>query len=117
MSLIFNIISPWPEGLETDEDIEKHFSMEISTYDYCHASPTIRDPRARVATIRFKLSRLELDEHARDKMIRLLDKRYDPKSDIVTIETDGCPLKKQNVEYALYQLTVCYFESWVRSVS
>lgn len=91
--------------------------MEIDTSDYCHASPTIRDPRARVVTIRFKLSSLELDEHARDKMIRLLDTRYDPKTDLVTITTNGCPLKKQNIDYALYQLTICYFESWVNRVT
>lgn len=109
----FSFYSPWPEGLETDEKIDAHFPLKIITSDYCHASPTIRDPRARVVEIKFKLSLLELDEHSRDKMLRLLDKRYDPETDIVTITTDSCPLRKQNLEYALYQLTACYFESWV----
>ncbi|XP_074605069.1 mitochondrial ribosomal protein S35 [Brevipalpus obovatus] len=104
--------SPWPEGLDTDEKIDAHFPLKITTSDYCHASPTIRDPRARVVEIKFKLSLLELDEHSRDKMLRLLDERYDPKTDMVTITTDSCPLRKQNLDYALYQLTACYFESW-----
>ncbi|XP_053206015.1 28S ribosomal protein S35, mitochondrial-like [Panonychus citri] len=104
--------SQWPIGLETEEKIEKHFPVEIITSDYCHASPTIRDPRARIVTVQFKLSRLELDEHSRDKMIRLLDKRYNPETDMVTIETSACPLRKQNIDYAFYQLTAVYYESW-----
>ncbi|XP_015781540.1 28S ribosomal protein S35, mitochondrial [Tetranychus urticae] len=104
--------SPWPEGLETDEKIEKHFPVEIVTRDYCHASPTIRDPRARTITMRFKLSQLELDDHSRDKIIRLLGKRYNPLNDLVTIETSSCPFKKQNIDYAFYLLTVVYYESW-----
>lgn len=112
---LFLFFSPsqWPIGLETEEKIEKHFPVEIITADYCHASPTIRDPRARIVTVQFKLSRLELDEHSRDKMIRLLDKRYNPETDMVTIETSACPLRKQNIDYAFYQLTAVYYESWV----
>jgi len=46
-------------------------------------------------------------------MRRLLGDRYDPKTDVLTIKTESCPLKQQNIDYALYQLTACYFESWV----
>lgn len=46
--------TPWPKGLETEEEIEKHFPLEIMTNDYCYSSPKIRDPKARVVT--FKVS-------------------------------------------------------------
>jgi hypothetical protein len=36
----------------------------------------------------FKLSNLELDYHARDKIIRLLGDRYHQKTEMVTIEVD-----------------------------
>jgi len=36
----------------------------------------------------YKMSSLELDYHARDKMIRLLGNRYDAKTDTITIVAD-----------------------------
>ncbi|KAH6941397.1 hypothetical protein HPB50_017898 [Hyalomma asiaticum] len=104
--------TPWPAGLETDEKCEEHFPVEVIDSDYCHASPSIRDPRCRIVTLRVKLSNLELDYHARDKLLRLVGDRYDPATDVLTIVTDRCPLKKQNYEYAHYLLTAVYHESW-----
>ena len=47
--------TPWPEGLETDEDCQKHFPLEVISSDYCFASPNIRDTRARVVTLKVSL--------------------------------------------------------------
>lgn len=105
--------TPWPKGLETDEKCEHHFPVEIITSDYCHSSPTIRDPLARIVTLKVKLSQLELDKHAKDKFLRLIGDRYDETTDIVTIVTDRCPTRKQNYDYAMYLLTAVYHESWV----
>lgn len=105
--------TPWPKGLESDEKCEHHFPVEIITSDYCHSSPTIRDPLARIVTLKVKLSNLELDQHARDKFLRLIGDRYDETTDIITIVTDRCPTKKQNLDYAMYLLTAVYHESWV----
>lgn len=44
--------TPWPKGLETDEQCEKHFPVKVICTDYCHSSPTIRDPLARIVTIK-----------------------------------------------------------------
>jgi len=52
-----------------------------------------------------------LDEHARDKMIRLVGERYDEESDMLTIVTDRCPTRKQNYDYGIYVLTALYHES------
>lgn len=60
-----------------------------------------------------KLSTLPLDKHARDKFLRLVGERYDPDTDVVTIVTDRCPLRAQNLEYAHYLLTALFHESWV----
>ncbi|XP_026762123.1 28S ribosomal protein S35, mitochondrial [Galleria mellonella] len=102
----------WPKLLNSEEAIENHYPVEIITSDYCHASPSIRNPLARIVTLRVKLSTLKLDQHARDKFIRLVGERYDPETDLVTITADRCPIRKQNQDYVNYLLTACYHESW-----
>jgi len=106
--------TPWPRGLELDEDLEKHFPIEMITSDYLNSSSNIRDRRARIVCVKFKLSSLDLDQHARDKFIRLLADRYDAESDTVTLVADRCPYRGQNVDYIDYLITALYHESWVR---
>lgn len=101
----------WPKLLNSEEAIEKHYPLEIITSDYCHASPTIRNPLARIVTLRVKLSTLKLDRHAKDKFLRLVGDRYDETTDLVTITADRCPVRKQNLDYVNYLLTACYHES------
>jgi small subunit ribosomal protein S35 len=60
-----------------------------------------------------KLSNLPLDEHARDKLLRLVAERYNPETDYITLLTDRCPTKKQNQDYAHFLLTALFHESWV----
>ncbi|KAK0180591.1 hypothetical protein PV327_002958 [Microctonus hyperodae] len=102
----------WPTGLETDEKCDEHFPLEYISSDYCYSSPTIRDPLSRIVTIKVKLSQLQLDTHARDKILRLLGNRYDSNTGIITIVADRCPTRKQNREYAEYLLTAVYNEAW-----
>lgn len=102
----------WPKLLNSEEAIEKHYPLEVITSDYCHASPSIRNPLARIVTLRVKLSTLNLDKHARDKFLRLIGDRYDPNTDLVTITADRCPVRNQNLDYVNYLLTACYHESW-----
>ncbi|KAK9739837.1 Mitochondrial ribosomal subunit protein [Popillia japonica] len=104
--------TPWPKALDTDEKCEKYFPIEVTFSNYCHSSPTIRDPLARIVTLKIKLSTLKLNEHARDKFLRLVGDRYDEKTDTFSIVTDRCPTRKQNYEYAMYLLTAVYHESW-----
>ncbi|XP_033331100.2 mitochondrial ribosomal protein S35 [Megalopta genalis] len=102
----------WPIGLETDEACEKHFPVEIISSNYCYSSPTIREPLARIVTLRVKLSSLHLDYHAKDKILRLVGDRYNPETDILTIVADRCPTRKQNLDYVNYLLTALYHVSW-----
>lgn len=102
----------WPKLLNSEEAIEKHYPLEIISSDYCHASPSIRNPLARIVTLRVKLSTLNLDKHARDKFLRLIGDRYDEATDLVTITADRCPVRKQNYDYVNYLLTACYHEAW-----
>lgn len=118
-SALKQFCTEWPKGLETDEDCDRHFPMTTITTDYCHSSPTIKDPKARIVTIKVKLSTFNLDKHARDKMIRLVGDRYDEETDMLTIVTDRCPTRKQNYDYGIYVLTALYhesntFEEWER---
>ncbi|XP_036889736.1 28S ribosomal protein S35, mitochondrial isoform X1 [Sturnira hondurensis] len=102
----------WPAALDSDEKCEKHFPIEIDTADYVSSGPSVRNPRARAVTLRVKLSSLNLDDHAKKKLIKLVGERYCKTTDVLTIKTDRCPLKRQNYDYAVYLLTVLYHESW-----
>jgi len=102
----------WPKGLEHDEDIEKHFPVEVITSDYLNASSSIRDRRARIVCLKFRLASLELNQHARDKFIRLLAERYDASTDMATLVVDRCPYRGQNLDYGGYLITALYHESW-----
>lgn len=98
----------WPERLKTERICNEHFPVEIITSDYCYSSPTIREPLARIVSLRVKLSLLQLDARAKDKMLRLIGNRYNPKTDVITITADRCPTKKQNLDYVKYLLTALY---------
>ncbi|XP_076363767.1 mitochondrial ribosomal protein S35 [Tachypleus tridentatus] len=104
--------TPWPKQLKTDEICDKEFPVEIITSDYCHSGPSIRDTRARIVTLKIKLSVLPLDYHAKDKLLRLVSDRYDPTNDVLSITVDRVPLRKQNYDYAYYLLTALFYESW-----
>ena len=104
----------WPEQLSSEDKCTEHFPMEVITSDYCYSSPTIRDPLARIVSIRVKMSSLTLDAHAKDKILRLLAHRYNPETDDITICVDRCPMRKQNLEYAEYLLTAVFNESKVK---
>lgn len=103
----------WPEALKTDEDCRKHFPLSILTKDFVFSGPSIRWPEARIVELSLKISDLKLDEHASDKLKRLLRHRYNSETDLITIRVDSCPVRKQNYEYGKYLLTAAYFESWV----
>ena len=59
------------------------------------------------------LKYLDLDYHARDKLLRLVGNRHDKATDEVAIVADRCPLSSQNADYCHYLLTVVYNESIV----
>ncbi|XP_077026521.1 small ribosomal subunit protein mS35 isoform X4 [Tamandua tetradactyla] len=103
----------WPAALDSDEKCEKYFPIEVDTADYVSAGPSVRNPKARIVTLRVKLSSLNLDDHAKKKLIKLVGERYCKTTDVLTIRTDRCPLKRQNYDYAIYLLTVLYHESWL----
>lgn len=127
--------TPWPEGLDTDVDVKEHFPLEITTSDYCFSSSRIRDPKARIVTFKvgittkekrvkclklmnaylfqYPLSRLALEKHSKDKILRLLGERYDPVTDTITLVSDRCPSRKQNYDYNKYLMLATFFEALV----
>lgn len=48
--------TPWPEELQDDYVLENLFPIEIITNDYCHSSPSIRDAKARIVTLRVSVN-------------------------------------------------------------
>lgn len=105
----------WPKGLESEERCDQHFPVKITSTSICHSAVTIRQPKARVIILEVPLDKLQLNCHAKDKMIRLLQHRYNPETNSLTIVADRCPLRKQNYDYAHYLLTALFYESWVRN--
>ncbi|KAK3852249.1 hypothetical protein Pcinc_041156 [Petrolisthes cinctipes] len=103
--------TPWPVGLETPAKQDKHFPATVSTSSYLHSSPSLRDDRARIVTMKVSLKSLELDDHGRDKLLRLVKDHHDPKTDTLTLVADRCPLSTQNRDYCTYLLTVLYTEA------
>ncbi|XP_029455843.1 28S ribosomal protein S35, mitochondrial [Rhinatrema bivittatum] len=102
----------WPAALDSDEKCEQYFPIEIETVDYVSAGLSIRNPKARIVNLTVKLSSLNLDDHARKKLIKLVGERYCKGTDTLTITADRCPLRRQNYDYGIYLLTVLYHESW-----
>ncbi|XP_017289731.1 28S ribosomal protein S35, mitochondrial [Kryptolebias marmoratus] len=102
----------WPSALDTDDKCDKLFPVKVESTDYVSAGPSVRNPAARVVRLRVKLSSLNMDDHARKKLLKLVGERYCSDSDILTITADSCPLRVQNYDYAMYLLTVLYQESW-----
>ncbi|KAG8142727.1 hypothetical protein E2320_005926 [Naja naja] len=84
----------WPSALDSDEKCLEHFPIEIGTSDYVSAGPSLRNPKARVVTLKVKLSSLNLDDHARKKFIKLVGERYCRNTDMVTITTDRIWIRK-----------------------
>ncbi|KAM3609649.1 uncharacterized protein V6R79_018179 [Siganus canaliculatus] len=102
----------WPSALDTDAKCDELFPIKTESTDYASAGPSVRNPAARIVHLKVKLSSLNLDDHARKKMLKLVGERYCKDTDILTITTDSCPLRQQNQDYAMYLLTVLYHESW-----
>ena len=110
-SAIKKFMTKFPQELKNQDVKNAFFPLEITTSDFCFSGPAVRHPDSRICTLKIKLSNLHLDERARNKMILLLEKRYDAETDQITIVTDRCPTRKQNRDYALYLLTVLFHES------
>lgn len=102
----------WPSALDTEAKCDEHFPVRVESTDFVSSGPSVRNPSARVVHLRVKLSSLNLDDHARKKMLKLVGERYCKDTDTLTIKTDSCPLRRQNYDYAMYLLTVLYHESW-----
>ncbi|XP_023151133.2 28S ribosomal protein S35, mitochondrial isoform X1 [Amphiprion ocellaris] len=102
----------WPSALDTDAKCDEHFPIKVECTDYVSSGLSVRNPSARIVQLKVKLSILNLDDHARKKMLKLVGERYCKDTDVLTITTDSCPLRQQNYDYAQYLLTVLYHESW-----
>ncbi|XP_066580487.1 small ribosomal subunit protein mS35 isoform X2 [Amia ocellicauda] len=102
----------WPGALDSHAKCEEHFPIRVKTTEYVSAGLSVRNPKARVVTLSVKLSSLNLDDHARKKLLKLVGERYSKNTDTLTFTADRCPLRKQNYDYAMYLLTVVYHESW-----
>ncbi|XP_041704630.1 28S ribosomal protein S35, mitochondrial-like [Coregonus clupeaformis] len=102
----------WPSALDTDAKCDEHFPVKVKSKDYVSAGTSLRNPSARIVHLRVKLSSLNLDDHARKKMVKLVEERYCKETDTLTITTDSCPVRQQNYDYTMYLLTVLYHESW-----
>ena len=116
--------------------------MSVTYSDYLNSSSSVRDRRSRIIQLRIKIDSLPLDEHARDKFIRLVGDRsvilvenisannislkifeiiifltnfihrYNEETGEVLLVADRCPYRGQNEDYCKYLLTALLHESW-----
>ncbi|PIK48295.1 putative 28S ribosomal protein S35, mitochondrial isoform X3 [Apostichopus japonicus] len=107
------LCTDWPAELNSDEVCDKHLPIAMETSDYVFSGPSVRSPKARVVQLKVKLSVLPLDKHARWKLIQLLGKSYDKKTDEICLTADRCPVRKQNQDYAMYLLSVLFHEAHI----
>lgn len=56
---------------------------------------------------------MTLNNHAEDKIKRLLGERFNQETGEVTLVTDRCPMRRQNYDYNMYLLVALYYESMV----
>lgn len=76
----------FPKELKTSpEMIDKYFPLTIKYSDYIHQGTSIRDIRSRINIVTFKLSALQLDQHATEKIRRIFHKNYDELTDTVKL--------------------------------
>lgn len=79
----------YPKELKEDPTlVDKYMPLTISYSDYVHQGTSIRDMRARIVTTSIDVSDLHLDEHAKDKLRRLVGNRYHEETNTLTIVTD-----------------------------
>jgi len=109
---ISKFCTEWPKGLETEEEIAEHFPVHVTYSDYLNSSSSIRDRRSRIVQLRIKINSLPLDQHAKDKFIRLVGDRYNEETGELLLSADRCPYRGQNLDYCKYLLTALLHESW-----
>uniref|UniRef100_A0A8R1HW53 MRP-S28 domain-containing protein n=1 Tax=Caenorhabditis japonica TaxID=281687 RepID=A0A8R1HW53_CAEJA len=100
-----------PELLNTPELAKTELPISVDYNTYVHQGTNIRDIRSRVVTMKVQVAALKFSEHALEKFARLAANRYDETTGILTIITDRCHTRKQNIDYAYYLLTVLYHEA------
>lgn len=115
--------TPFPQELiDQPQLVAEHLPLTIRYNDFTHQGTSLRDARARVVTVEFKVAALKLDPHGEKKFIQLLGRRYDEATGVATILADRCPTRRQNRDYAHYLITALYHESmrveeWERAAS
>ena len=61
--LFVEFCTEWPENLETEKTIDRHFPLQITSSDYCHSSPTLRVSRIRIVTVHGRVKELSRIYH------------------------------------------------------
>ncbi|CAI2305007.1 unnamed protein product [Caenorhabditis sp. 36 PRJEB53466] len=104
--------TPFPPELLNNASLSKtELPISLQYNTYIHQGTKIGDIRSRVVTMKVGVEALNLTEKALDKFIRLVGNRYNKNTNELTIITDRCHTRKQNVDYAYYLLTVLYHEA------
>ena len=91
--LLVRFCTAWPAGLDTEEDVEEHFPITLTYSDYLNSSSSVRDRRSRIVQIRINIKALPLDDHARDKLVRLVGERYNEETGEILLVSDRCPYR------------------------
>ncbi|XP_022780757.1 28S ribosomal protein S35, mitochondrial-like [Stylophora pistillata] len=78
-----SLCTEWPSNLDLST-----VPLRVTTQNYLFAGPSLHHPGSRVVKLQVYLKDLVLDDHARKKLIELVEDRYDPETDELTIVAD-----------------------------
>lgn len=55
VSLLSAFCTEWPSALDTDAKCDEHFPIKVENTDYVSAGPSVRNPSARVVSVKVSM--------------------------------------------------------------
>ena len=98
------LLAEWPSDLP-------YCPVEVETTDFLLSGNERYHQDGRHVRMEVDFDSLQLTGRAREKMLELLEGKYDIDRNVIKLESRRCPTKTQNKDYLYYLLKVLYFEA------
>ena len=98
------LLAQWPSDLP-------YCPVEVETTDYLLSGNERYHQDGRHVRMEVDFDSLQLTGRPREKMLELLEDKYDIDRNVIKLESRRCPTKTQNKDYLLYLLKVLYYEA------
>ena len=98
------LLTEWPSDLP-------YCPVEVETTDFLLSGNERYHQDGRHVRMEVDFDSLQLTGRPREKMLELLEDKYDVDKNVIKLESRRCPTKTQNKDYLYYLLKVLYFEA------